>query len=40
MNDRPWIWIILAHVVVIAALTSVVVIAQRYRSPEVPLHGR
>ena len=40
MKDRPWIWIIVAHVAVVAVLVSVIVIAQRHRSPEVPLnHG-
>lgn len=37
MKDRPWIWIIVAHIAIIAVLTTVVVIAQRHRSPEVPL---
>jgi hypothetical protein len=41
MKARPWIWIIVAHVAVIAVLTTVVIIAQRQRSPEVPLvHDR
>lgn len=37
MKDRSWIWIVIAHIAVIAVLTTVVVIAQRHRSPEVPL---
>ena len=40
MSNRPWIWIIVAHVALIAVLTTVVVIARRYGSPEIVLqHG-
>jgi hypothetical protein len=37
MKNRPWIWIIVAHIAVIAALTHVVIVAQRNKQPEVPL---
>jgi len=40
MKDRPWIWIIVAHLALLAVLTTVAVIAHRYGSPEIPLrHG-
>jgi anti-sigma-K factor RskA len=42
MKDRPWIWVIVAHIAIIAVLATVVVISQKYRQPEVPVvvHGR
>jgi hypothetical protein len=38
MKTRPWIWIVIAHVVVVFALATVVVIAKKYGSPEIPVH--
>jgi hypothetical protein len=37
MKDRPWIWIIVAHLAIIGVLATVVVIAQRHRQLEVPV---
>jgi hypothetical protein len=40
MKDRPWIWLIVANIVIIAGLATLVTIAVRNRQPEVPLvHG-
>ena len=37
LRDRPWIWIVVAWVVLIFALAWLIVIAQRYGPKEVPL---
>jgi hypothetical protein len=39
MKARPWIWLIVLQLVVIAALTTMVVIAHRYPQLEVPLQN-
>lgn len=38
MKNRPWIWIVIAQLALMAALTTMVVIAHKYAQPEVPLH--
>jgi len=41
MKKRPWIWIIVAHLVMIGILATVVVIAKRNAPQEVTItHGR
>jgi hypothetical protein len=35
--DRPWIWIIVAFIILIAALTEMVYIAVKNEPPSVPL---
>ncbi len=41
MKNRPWIWIIVAHIGLIAVLTTVTIIAKRHGPREIPLpHGR
>jgi len=37
MKNRPWIWVIVAHVIIITVATSVIIISRRYASPEVPI---
>lgn len=40
MKERPWIWVILANIIFITGIMTLVVIAVRNRSPEVPIaHG-
>ena len=40
MKSRPWIWLILGNLLLIAALTTMVVIACQHPPLEVPLpHG-
>lgn len=36
-RNRPWIWFIVAHVVIITVLSTVYVISKKYAQPEVPL---
>jgi hypothetical protein len=41
MKNRPWIWIVIAHIVMIGVLTTVVMIAKKNAPREVPVsHGR
>jgi hypothetical protein len=42
MKSRPWIWVIVAHVVIIAMVTTVTIIAHKYGPKEIPVehHGR
>jgi len=41
MKNRPWIWIIVAHLAMIGVLATVVIIAKRNPQLEVPVvHGR
>ena len=39
---RPWIWVIVAHVFIIAMVTTVTIVAQKYGPKEIPVqyHGR
>ena len=37
MKSRPWIWLIVANIVLIAGLTTLVVIAVKNRQPEVSI---
>lgn len=39
---RPWIWVIVAHVLIIAMVITVTIIAQKYGPKEIPVehHGR
>ena len=42
MKDRPWIWVIVAHIVIIAMIITVVNIAQKHGPKEIPIvqsHG-
>jgi len=36
MKNRPWIWLILANVFIIVAITTLVVIAVRHTPAELP----
>lgn len=41
-QSRPWLWVIVAHLVIITVLTTVYVISKKYPLQEVPLvrvHG-
>ena len=41
MKERPWIWIILANLILMGGIVTLVVIAVKNREPEVPVaHGR
>jgi hypothetical protein len=43
IRDRPWIWVIVAHVAIIGLLTTVLVISKKYGPQEIPIqvqHGR
>jgi hypothetical protein len=42
MKARPWIWVIVAHVFIIALVSTVIVIAQKYGPKEIPVqrYGR
>lgn len=41
---RPWIWVIIAHVFIIAMVTTVTIVANKYGPKEIPVpsqqHGR
>ena len=37
LRNRPWIWVIVAHIVIIGVLTTVLVISKKYAQPEVPI---
>ena len=37
IRDRPWIWVIVAFVLVTAVMIAVIILAERYGSKEVPL---
>ena len=40
MKERPWIWLILANLILITGVLALVVIAARHPAQEVPLtHG-
>jgi len=36
MKERPWIWLIIANVVIVVGLTTLAVIAVRYGPKEIP----
>jgi len=36
MKNRPWIWLIIANVIFISGMITMVVIAIRNKSPDVP----
>jgi hypothetical protein len=36
-KDRPWIWVIVAHLVIIALCVTVYHIAKKYGPKEIPL---
>jgi hypothetical protein len=41
-KNRPWLWVVVAHIVIIGVLTTVYVISKKYPQQEVPLvqsHG-
>lgn len=38
MKNRPWIWVIVAHLVIITVATTVIIISKRHASPPVPIH--
>ena len=41
MKTRPWIWIILANIILMGSVISLVVIAVKHKEPEVPVaNGR
>jgi hypothetical protein len=40
LSDRPWIWIVVAFVVMFASLGTVIIIAVRNEPPSVPLEVR
>ncbi len=41
MKNRPWIWIILANLVLMGGIVTLVVIAVKHQEPSVPIeHGR
>jgi hypothetical protein len=42
MKTRPWIWVIVAHVFIIAMVTTVTIIAHKYGPKEIPVqpYGR
>ncbi len=42
LKDRPWIWVIVAHIVIITMIFTVVNIANKYGPKEIPVvqtHG-
>ena len=41
-KDRPWIWVIVAHIVIITMVITVVSIARKHAPKEIPIvqsHG-
>lgn len=41
-KDRPWIWVIVAHVIIITMVVTVLNIAQKHGPKEIPIvqsHG-
>ncbi|HEX4086846.1 MAG TPA: hypothetical protein VHY22_18170 [Chthoniobacteraceae bacterium] len=38
ISDRPWIWIVVGYIFMTTSLITLVVIAEKYEQPSVPLH--
>jgi hypothetical protein len=42
LRNRPWIWVVVAHIAIIAVLSTVYIISKKFPLQEVPLvqvHG-
>lgn len=37
LRDRPWIWIVLSFLIMMAVMVTVVAVAERYAPADVPL---
>ena len=38
MKTRPWLWVVVAHVFILAMVGTVIAIAQKYGPQEIPVH--